>query len=425
MMGWLKNELRQGRLLITYSLIRFSGYGIDFLIPILLATQFTPDVFGIYSLGMMVAYFFVSALVLSTDKPMIILGTEELKENDRVSATLTARMILLAAAFLSFLIILIAIRKQIAGFSGLSVFQVYFLLFVFSGKALESLGGSLLVTLNRMLAQSLFHFLTALFSILYLVVLFLFFHFSIETVLSMFLVAPALTLTAFWPQIRKHSVFPLAYESKALYKMVDFTKWMMFGGTAVYLLNWGDNLILRRFATIDEIGVYNLGYQFFKGTIFTAAIIRVYFLPFIAQHIQDPEKIRHYLVVKRLKLLILGSLCLSGLYFITPAAVRILFHSRYTQAAAVFQILLAGSFFNFYAMFYDPIFDALKRYRFIQTATIACVAFNLVLDYILVIRIGYTGAAIATALTYFLFAVIKEVYFRTRCIESIAVSSKI
>ena len=41
--------------------------------------------------------------------------------------------------------------------------------------------------------------------------------------------------------------------------------------------------------------------------------------------------------------------------------------------------------------------------------------FQPVLDYILVIRIGYTGAAVATALTYFLFAVIKEVYFRTRC----------
>ncbi len=93
----------------------------------------------------------------------------------------------------------------------------------------------------------------------------------------------------------------------------------------------------------------------------------------------------------------------------------ILFNPRYAQTATIFQILLVGLFFNFYSMFYDPIFDSLKRYRFIQTATIACVAFNLLLDYILVMRIGYTGAAVATALTYFLFAVIKEVYFRTRC----------
>jgi Na+-driven multidrug efflux pump len=54
----------------------------------------------------------------------------------------------------------------------------------------------------------------------------------------------------------------------------------------------------------------------------------------------------------------------------------------------------------------------MKRYQFIQLLTLAGVVLNLSLDYLLIGRIGYIGAAVATAITYFFLALAREIYFR-------------
>jgi len=93
----------------------------------------------------------------------------------------------------------------------------------------------------------------------------------------------------------------------------------------------------------------------------------------------------------------------------------LLYKGRYGDSVLIFRILVIGALFALYSLFYAPIFDSLERYKFTQSLISVCVVFNLVLDYILVGRIGFMGAAIATSTTYFLMAVIKEVYFRKYC----------
>ena len=60
-------------------------------------------------------------------------------------------------------------------------------------------------------------------------------------------------------------------------------------------------------------------------------------------------------------------------------------------------------------------FTSLKKFHVIQSITVFAVVVNLTLDYILVSRIGFIGAAVATALTYFLMTVAKIFYFRQYC----------
>jgi O-antigen/teichoic acid export membrane protein len=238
---------------------------------------------------------------------------------------------------------------------------------------------------------------------------------TIEKVLIMFFIAPVISICLFIPKIEFKEVAPPEYDKVNLNKMTDFTKWMIFGGTGVYLLNWGDNIILRRFVSMEEIGVYNLGYQFFKGTLMSIAIVKLYFLPFIAQHMDDKEKIATYLEVKRTKLFLLGVLLLLGLYFMMPYIVDLLYSPHYKDAVIVFRLLFFASVCSLYTGFYDPIIDSMKRYRFIQSLTVAGVVCNLTLDYILISRIGFIGAAVATTITYFFLALAREIYFRKYC----------
>jgi O-antigen/teichoic acid export membrane protein len=189
----------------------------------------------------------------------------------------------------------------------------------------------------------------------------------------------------------------------------------MLGGTAVYFLNWGDNIILRNFSTMQDIGVYNLGYQFFKGMIMFFSIIAGYFLPFISQNIDDKIKINNYLGNKRIKLFSAGILFAGCLYLFMPHFVALFYKGQYQDSVLIFRILLIGAVCSLFCIFYDPIFTSLKKFHVIQSITVFVVVINLTLDYILVSQIGFIGAAVATSISYFLMAAAKIFYFRKYC----------
>jgi len=420
MFKWLKNEFKEGKTLISYGGLRVGGQGLNFLVPIILAVKLAPEIFGVYSLGMMIIYFFNITFINSSNAPFIIFGSEEIKKNQRLNHTVTSRLFLLACISIIFLAIMMLFKKQFIDFTKLSNVQFYFLIFVFAGKLLENFFVALFLSFNKRVVASLFQLMMAGLSVLYIIILYLFFTVTLELVFLMFLIAPLISICFFIPQIDFNQILPLVFDKELIKKMADQTKWMMLGGSGIYLLNWGDNIILRQFSTMQEIGVYNLGYQFFKGTVMLMTVLSVYFLPFVSQHIENKEKIANYLQVKRVKLLFLGVIFLGLLFLIMPEFVKILYKNRYADSVVVFRVLTIGAIFAFYGIFYDPVFLSMEKFRATQTIVVVCVVFNLTLDYILVGRIGFMGAAIATSITYFLMAMIKEVYFRKYCRSIVA-----
>jgi O-antigen/teichoic acid export membrane protein len=419
MLKWIIKELNEGKTLLSYGSVKIGSHISDFLVPIILATQFSPEIFGAYSLGMMIVYFFNSSLIQSSSKPMVIFGNEEFKNRGRVHHTIASRLVILSISLVLFIVSVFLFQNQAARFTGLTERQVWLLVMVLIGHAILNFFSSMLMALNQRILESAFLLTNAVLSLLYLLMVYLFFGVTIEKVLLMFFVAPVLSSCLFITKIQLKEVHPPTLDRENLNKMMDFSKWMVFGGAGIYLLNWGDNIILRRFVSMEEIGIYNLGYQFFKGTLIAMAIVKLYFLPFIILHLDNKEKIFTYLTVKRSKLFLMGVLLLVGLFFMMPYFVGMLYAPHYRDASIVFRILIFGSICALYSGFYDPIIESMKRYRFIQILTLTGVAFNLSLDYILVSRIGFLGAAIATVVTYFLLAVAREIYFKKYCRASL------
>jgi len=165
---------------------------------------------------------------------------------------------------------------------------------------------------------------------------------------------------------------------------------------------------------MDDIGTYNLGYQLFKGIGMLTFIIYVYFLPFVSQHIEDIAKMRNYLFNKRPKIFLVG-IVVIGLFFVAvPYAFKFIYKGVYQDSVTVLWILLIGSVSRLYVIFYDPILNALKKYKFAQTVTLLQLLLNLFLDLLLVPVMGIYGAAVATVIAYFCRMIIYEIYFRKR-----------
>jgi O-antigen/teichoic acid export membrane protein len=410
--NWLKKELAAGRELITYGMLRVGGEAAAFLIPVILATQFTPETFGTYSLGMMIVYFVNTTLISSSSKPTVIHAGEEIGISGKINRTMTARLVIIGISMTAFALMLLLFQHPIMRFTGLTTLQIYLLFPILAGFSLESFISTMLFAQGRRVVASIYLCVTAGFAIAYLVLIHLFFAITLTKVLLMFFIAPFVSslLLMFW--IDRDKMLPLVYDRAVLIRLADFTKWMILGGAAVYLLKWGDNIILRLFVPMEEIGVYNLGYQFFKGTIMGIDFVKFYFLPFIAVHIADTEKIAGYLNVKRTKLVILGAAFMAMLFILMPHLVGVLYSAHYQDAALVFRILLIGSAFYLCSGFYDPVLDTLGKYKVVQTMLVVAVCFNLALDYVLIGRMGFIGAAFATTITYVLLSIAKAIYFR-------------
>jgi O-antigen/teichoic acid export membrane protein len=412
---WIKTEWHQGKNLISYGALKVTGMGFSFLTPIVLAAFLAPELLGIYSLGMMIVYFFNSVTVLSSASPSVICGIEELTERKKINRTMTSRIIILLGASAIFIFAVLLLKNQIISFTRLNSNQTYLLILVFAGKTIESFIGCIFISLNQRIRESLFQFITSVITLIYILIA----HFSIgitlDRVFPVFLIAPLISICFFISPKQYEKFLPLSFDAKNFQALADYARWMAMGGAAVYFLNWGDNIILRNFSSMEDIGVYNLGYQFFKGMIMFFSALNIYFLPFISQHIDNKDKINNYLTVKRSKLFLTGLVFSGCLFYVMPHFVDLAYQGQYQESVLVFRILLIGAVCSFFSMFYDPIFSSLKKFHVIQTIIVFCVIVNLTLDYLLVSRIGFIGAAIATAFTYFLMAALKTYYFRKYC----------
>jgi len=331
MINRIKNELRHGKIFLTFAGLKTFNRGLAALIPMLLAAFLAPAGFGSYSLSIMVIYFFSSILLGSSRSPFIVLASEEYKNTGRISRALSSRIVIIAGSIVLFIIMAFLFMDPLSQFAAISQKQFLFLMFAYFGMGLGSFIDSMLMGLNRRITSTIYGLVNALISISYLLILYFYFTITLELIFLMFLISPIITCTIMFRNMGFSKAFPLKLDYGMVKKMLSYTKWTMFGGAALYFINWGDNIVLKYFVTLEEIGVYNLGYQFFKGMILLISTTQAYFLPFISQNIGDKKIVRNYLYRKRPRILLLGLLGILVLFVLVPFLIKVAYGPVYSK----------------------------------------------------------------------------------------------
>ncbi len=409
---YIYSKLKSGKTLINYAFLKISSQGFLFLLSLLLAKVLSPDRFGVYSLSLMIIYFFSALFMRSSQDPSIVLGTDELKQYRKINKIFTIRIIMLIQAIILFYLITRVFFQALSHFSSLDETGVLFLFLAYTGLCIRNFFEGTFLALNHRITEAAYDALTNIISFIWLFVIYYFFVINMENIFIMFFISPLIAGLILIREIDLKKVLPLEFDLVIFRQMFDYTKWTILGSVSLYFVNWVDTFVLRMFVSLDQIGIYYLGYQIFKGILILISIARVYYLPFISEHIRDEKKMKNYLTNKRWIMMATGSLGLCLIYIALPALFNILYSDAYQGSVTVARILLVGAVFSLYQTFYSPIFDAMRRYEFTQLASILMVAINLVLDYILVSYFDVLGAAVATAITYAILSMIYELYFR-------------
>jgi len=413
MLGKIKRDLEQGRSLMTFASLQAVGQTFGMVAPLVVAKAFSADLFGSYSLSKMIVFFFAAILVSASQAPFIVFASQERTQSGKINRAFTVQLMFFTLGLCVFAGLALPLSRQMMAFAGINAGDLLFVLLAFVGLAMEAFVCNLFMAMGERVRSSLVELVFGSSSLGFIIAFYLGGSISLRTVFLTYILSALVVLVTFIKAIDFRQLLPLKIDKRYMKDMLTFTKWIMLGATALYFVNWGDNLVLRYYKSMADIGAYNLGYQIFKGVVMLALIVNSYFLPFVSQHISDGPRMRDYLSRKRPRIFLVGVFCIALLFLAVPHIFNF-YGGEYREAIAVLRVLLIGSVAVLHTVFYIPILNALKRYRVHQTINVLHVSLNLFLDLVLVPVMGLLGAAVATTIAYFCQAAMFEIYFRLR-----------
>ena len=408
----IKNELKQGKNFLSFSTLKILSQAILFIIPLIIAKLLNPAGFGSYSLSMMVIFIFTSMFIASSQTPFIIYANKELKKTKKINKAFSIQLIFLLGSIIFYILLTLLFSEQVLNFTKITNIQLLFLFLAYLGIGLKTFIENLFLALNKRINNGEYNLVLGIFNLIFILLVYCFDKICLETIFFTYFLSSIFALILFLRKIEYKKLFPLKLDKPLFKEMFDFTKWQMMGLTAVYFINWGDNLVLRYFVSMEEIGVYNLGYQIFKGLISLTFIINAYFLPFVSQNIDNKDKMKNYLYKKRPKIFLFGFLGIIIIFLDTPLIFNLIYKDVYLSSVVVLRVLLIACVLHLYSVFYIPMINSLKNYKFAQKVNIFVVLINIGLDIIFVYSFGIIGAAIGTVIAYMVSVSLYYLYFK-------------
>jgi len=402
------------RNLIKFSFITIIGQGIGIFIPLIAAKIFLPELFGSFSLSLAISLFFLALLINPTQTPFIISAVNEKNVSNKINKTFTIQLIFFIISILIFLLLFIVFKKYIAIFTNTNLTTIWFIYFGLVGISIKTNIVSLFLALNKKFHSAIVELIFNLFLLILIIIAQFYIPLNINIIFISYLISSLLLILYFFIFIKKDIYTPLKFNLNTFKVMLNFAKWQIFGLSAAYLVNWGDNIVLRIYTNLNDIGIYNLSYQIFKTVITATYIINSYYIGFVTINIKNKEKMINYFTNTRKIIFIVGFLGIFLLIIISPILLKFIYGNLYSDSANILIILMLGAILSLYNIFYIPVFNVLNKFKFIQFSLIIQILINLSLDFLLVPFIGISGAAISTLIGYIFIFIIYEWYYKTK-----------
>lgn len=170
-----------------------------------------------------------------------------------------------------------------------------------------------------------------------------------------------------------------------------------FYGLTDLLLGHSDLVMLRSMDSSESSGIYGLAYQIstVMFTIFTALNIS-----WMAFFFNDMKEGRRDVVLHQSKnFLELYTILACGFILLAPEVFRLLATEAYWPGTALIPVMVASFYLNFLCTFPYNYECYHKKMPVISAVTVSSALVNIGLNYVLILRMGMIGAAVATLLS--------------------------
>lgn len=189
------------------------------------------------------------------------------------------------------------------------------------------------------------------------------------------------------------------FSSSLLRELLDFGLPYLPGVFSVLIIDLSDRYLLEHFSSLNQVGLYAVGYRF--GMIMTLFVTAFRFAwpPFFLSISEEENAKRIYSRVLTYFLLVATFLFLAISLYIEDL-MRVLVAPDYWEAAKVVPlVLLSYIFYGVYINFMVGVYIE-KRTKYIPYITGSAAGVNIAFNLLLIPRWGMMGAALATLISY-------------------------
>lgn len=243
----------------------------------------------------------------------------------------------------------------------------------------------------------------------FLALLFLFFYIKLPfiSVLYAFLAAIVLVfLLVGGFSLKKIGVRPLLLTGgKYGKKLVKFSLPLLVATILGIVLTWCDTIMLGRYTSAEEVGVYNVSISLAKLLTFPLAAMEFVYMPIAAGlyvQKQHAELRKTYQILT--KWIFSATLPIFFvMFFFSEMTITVFFSERFISASAPLRILSVGFLFHAFLGANVVLLIIMGKSRDIMNISIFGTLLNILLNYILIKQLGYgiVGSATATLVSYF------------------------
>jgi O-antigen/teichoic acid export membrane protein len=222
-----------------------------------------------------------------------------------------------------------------------------------------------------------------------------------------FLAVTATLLAAF--SFNALMVFFLSRRFVQFSPQIDFAYWKTFlreslpmGATAIITFAYFkmDTILLSVLQTSSHVGIYNVAYKVMENLIFFPAMLAGLILPLLSRFIYTNRERFEEIANKTFKVFVIIVVpIVAGTWFLSGDIIRIVSGDTFLESAPVLRILIFSLAFIFFGNYFNMLLVVGNAQKKLMQTLIFVAIFNLLLNFFLIPRFSYMGAASASLAT--------------------------
>lgn len=373
---------------------------IQFVSLLLIVRILEPERYGSYVLFTSVALI-IAILTTWTLASIVRFGREEFITEGSVRKTFWANYWIILPAFVLCFLLIVIFRTRLSQYIGIPQNYCYL---IFAYILISNLSSNIPIAFQAMGKMKHFSYLPLVFSGSFLAALAVIylrsFSVSVELVIGLLILGHLLVaIIGLW--LLRKDITPICFPRDWIKRCLSYSWPIAFGGMSGLVVRNVDQIVIRMFMALAFVGIYNVAYLLQDYLIMIPMLSISLVFPLMTSLIvtREEAKIGHYLKVYAPQIAFFWALIVSLFLVFTPEILW-LFGSDYAAAFFPFAILLVCIAFRIVTIIQSPV---LSSYGLIKQGTIINVAIgviNLGLDFLLIPRMGISGAAVATTIAF-------------------------
>lgn len=383
-----------------------------FLIAILATRILGSEGYGTLSLFFLVSQLFFLFGINWTSAAVIRYGKEEFVENGKISRTFWARnTLLIPSLFISLLLIWFG-REKVLSYLNVGPEGIWLLCLFLIGLTLSDYVQSVLQATANLRFYSAIKVLQFLFIFVFLCLVYFFPRDGEKIFMVVWAYVASALLVSIIPflRIQYSLLLPVVLDYHKVKRIFIFSYPVIFGSVSAYVVNWIDLIVIKRYSTIADVGIYSLAYQGMTALQQISMVITVVTTPMMVSFLVIGRKDLILRYIERivpqglLAWNILVCLVTLGAFYLIPR----IFGVDFAASVTPFALLMAGMSWNILNTFYSSVMTAYELIKQSMVIGIVIALLNLVGDLVLVPGLGIYGASLATSCSFMVGAMLSQ-----------------